>query len=380
MVESGGSGIVFSTRSHPFANEVQDMSVLDSVRPAIRNIEGYKPGKQPRPDQNPIKLNTNENPFAPSDKVIAAIHKASGERLRKYPEPSSRPVRESAARAYGLHADQVLVGNGSDDLLTIILRTFIDPGQVVAAPDPTYSLYDTLTSIQGGAYKSVPWIENGDLPIDDLVATGAKVIFVVRPNAPTGHAIPLDQVRTLCAKAPGAVVLDEAYGDFCDDNGLSLLPDCPNLIITRSFSKSYSLAGLRLGMGFMSVELAEQLHKVRDSYNVDALAQAAACAVLDNLEDYKPQLQEVFQQRARMTEELTKRGFSVPPSQANFVLATIPRNAKTGAEWLADLEAKGILIRYFGNHPQLSDKLRISIGTSEEMDACLAAIDAILAE
>jgi len=354
------------------------MSIEERVRPAIRAMSGYVPGEQPDSQQRVIKLNTNENPYPPPQPVLDAISAAVGEQLRLYPEPGSRPVRQAAARAYGLDADQVLVGNGSDDLLTIILRTFVDPGQVVAAPDPTYSLYQPLTAIQGGQYSYVPWNEDHQLPVQELAATGARVIFVVRPNAPTGHAIPLEDVRSLCQVAPGVVVLDEAYGDFCRDNGLGLLQDIPNLIVTRSFSKSLSLAGLRIGIAFTSLALARQMHKVRDSYNVDALAQAAATAALDNLHLYRPAIQAVLYQRKRLTEALEERGFKVPPSEANFVLATIPKGRRDGTAWLADLKQRGLLVRYFANHPQLVDKLRISVGSPEEMTALLAVIDDLL--
>ncbi|MDJ0840631.1 MAG: histidinol-phosphate transaminase [Acidobacteriota bacterium] len=354
------------------------MSILDSVRPGVRAMAGYVPGEQPRGLKRLIKLNTNENPYPPPQLVLDAIAGAADERLRLYPEPTSLPVREAAAQACGLQPEQVLVGNGSDDLLTIILRTFVDSGETVAAPDPTYSLYKPLTDIQGGRFVTVPWNEDFSLPVDALAATGAKVIFVVRPNAPTGHAVPLSSVAELCRKAPGAVVLDEAYGDFCEDNGIPLLAEHANLIVTRSFSKSFSLAGLRIGLGFTSAELAAQMHKVRDSYNVDALAQAAATAALENLDAYAPLIQAVKEQRTRLTEALNRRGFTAPPSQANFVLAKIPEGRRDGKAWLNDLRAEGLIVRYFGSHPKLTDKLRISIGTPEEMDVLLAVIDRIL--
>ena len=357
------------------------MSISDQVRPGIRAISGYIPGEQPRPGERIIKLNTNENPYPPPEPVLAALRKAieDGHALRRYPEPTSRPVREAAARAYGLGADQVIVGNGSDDILTIILRTFIDPGQGVVAPDPTYSLYRTLTALQGGCYQTVPWGPEGRLPVEALVATGAGVVFVVRPNAPTGHAVALDEVRTLCRAFPGIVVLDEAYGDFCQDHGLPLLAEFDNLIITRSFSKSFSLAGLRIGLGFSSQEITTEMHKVRDSYNLDMLAQAGATAVLDNLEAYTPLIERIRAQRERTRRDLNERGFQTPPGEANFLLTTVPKGRRQAADWLADLKARGILVRHF-SHPDLVDKLRISIGSAEEMDALFQAIDLILAD
>lgn len=355
------------------------MTVKNTVRPSIQKMSGYTPGEQPKTTQRIIKLNTNENPYPPPQGVLDAIRDAVGERLRLYPEPTSKPVREAAAKAYGLHPDQILVGNGSDDLLTMILRTFVDAGQVVASADPTYSLYQTLTTIQGGVFRSIPWDAEGALPVQALIETGARVIFVVRPNSPTGHAVPLESIADLCVRAPGVVVLDEAYADFCDDNGIPLLARFKNLIITRTFSKSFSLAGLRIGFGFTHPELAEEMHKVRDSYNVDALAQAGAVAALNNLKAFDANLEAIKQQRTRLSTELEKRHFKVAPSQANFILARIPANTMGGDQWLAELKARGILIRYFTKPAELADKLRISVGSAEEVDALLAAIDEIIA-
>ncbi|MBF0453217.1 MAG: histidinol-phosphate transaminase [Magnetococcales bacterium] len=348
------------------------------VRPAIQKMHGYTPGEQPNPDQPLTKLNTNENPYPPPDQVLQAIHQAVGESLRLYPEPSSRPVREAAARAYGVTPEQVVVGNGSDDLLTMILRTFIDPSQVVAAPAPTYSLYETLTTIQGGLFQSIPWHDHLSLPIADLVESRAKVIFVVRPNAPTGHLVPLASIASLCQQTNGVVILDEAYGDFADDNGLPLLQEHENLIITRTFSKSLSLAGLRVGLGFMHPTLAAQMHKVRDSYNLDRLSQAGAVAALDNLAAFKPGVDAIRSQRKWLSEALKKRGFLVPESQANFILATVPQKGLKAEQWLSALKERGYLVRYFAGDPQLKDKLRITIGRPDEMKGFLAVVDQLL--
>lgn len=356
---------------------VQTMSIIRSVRPAVQNMAGYAPGEQPKDGRPLVKLNTNENPFPPPPEVIEAVRAAVGESLRLYPEPSSRPVREAAARAYGLEPDQVIAGNGSDDLLTMILRTFVDQGERVAAPDPTYSLYETLTHLQGGHFKTVPWNEDGSLPIEELAAIGAKVTFVVRPNAPTGHAVPLEQVLELCGRLAdaGVVVLDGAYADFADDSGLPLLTAAENLIVTRTFSKSFSLAGLRIGLGFMHRSIAAQMHKVRDSYNLDRLAQAAAVAALENLDAFHGPIKAIRAERARVTAALREKGFTVPDSQANFVLAQVPGG--DGKKWLEALRGEAVLVRYFGNDPRLADKIRITIGTPEENDAFLAAVDRI---
>ncbi|MBF0285908.1 MAG: histidinol-phosphate transaminase [Magnetococcales bacterium] len=357
------------------------MSLQQWVRPEILAMAGYVPGEQPAPGRSFIKLNTNENPYPPPRPVLEAIAANADQRLRLYPEPSSRPVREAAARAYGLHPDHVVAGNGSDDLLTMILRTFVGPGERVAAPGPTYSLYPELTHLQGGVYVESPWLAEGGLPVAALAEHRAKVTFVTRPNAPTGHVVPLSQVAELCqaTAAFGVVVLDEAYVDFAEDHGLGLLVDHPNLLVTRSFSKSFCLAGLRIGLGFMSAELAGQMHKVRDSYNLDRLAQAAAEAALGRLDLYAPLWEAVRLERRRVSEALRQRGFTVGESQANFVLAAIPPGRLDGAGWTGELKNAGILVRYFAADPRLRDRIRITIGLPEEMDRLLDAVDGLLA-
>ena len=357
------------------------MNILDRIRPQVRGMSGYQPGVQPGPGQRLVKLNTNENPFSPPPPVLAALAAADGDgaSLSRYPHPDARPVREAAARAYGLRTEQVVVGNGSDDLLTMIFRTCVDPGQVVTAPTPTYSLYRVLTDLQGGRFVDTPWPEDYSLPVSQLTAREARLTFVVRPNAPTGHVVPLADVAALCRRSVGIVVLDEAYVDFADDHGLALLADHPNLIVIRTFSKSLALAGMRIGLGFMDPVLAGELHKVRDSYNVNRLSQAVAVAALDHLDAYRPFIEAIRAERSRVTVALNGRGFRVQPSQANFVLAAVPEGGRGGWEWYEGLLAQGVLPRYFGDDPRLVDKLRITIGLPEEMDALLAAVDRLLA-
>ncbi|MBF0137825.1 MAG: histidinol-phosphate transaminase [Magnetococcus sp. DMHC-1] len=354
------------------------MTLKNWVRPNILAMAGYVPGEQPAAGQPVIKLNTNENPYGPPDVVRQAIVAAAGETLRLYPPPDAKPVREAAALAYGVQPEQVVVGNGSDDLLTMILRLFADTDRIVAAPDPTYTLYEPLTRMQNGRYVAVPWEADLSLPVAKLAALAAHLILVARPNAPTGHAVKLAEVADLCRRTPGVVVLDEAYADFADDTGLGLLADHPNLLLIRSFSKSLSLAGLRIGLGFMSPPLAQEMHKVRDSYNLDRIAQAAATAALTHLEAFRPAITAIRAERRRSTDQLRQRGFQVPESQANFILATVPPGSRTGADWTAALKKEGILIRFFAADPRLTDKLRITIGTPTEMNALLQAVDRIL--
>ena len=354
------------------------MDIHRWVRPEILDMSGYVPGEQPDASRPIIKLNTNENPFDPPPQVIQAIAAATTGALRLYPEPSSRPVRIAAAKAYGVDVSQVVVGNGSDDLLTILIRTFVAEGEIVAAPEPTYSLYHTLTQIQGGRFIGVPWNNGLGLPIAALLVCKAKLIFVVRPNAPTGHAVELQSVARLCQQTKGVVVLDEAYCDFADDNGLTLLQEYPNLIITRTFSKSMSLAGMRIGLAFTSAVLAGQMHKVRDSYNVNHLSQAAAVAALENLPSYQPMIQAIRSERQRLTLALRQRGFQVLDSQANFILAQVPVGHWSGQRWFEALQEAGILVRFFNSDPCLADQLRITIGRKEDMDQLLTQVDMLL--
>jgi histidinol-phosphate aminotransferase len=353
------------------------MDHLEAVQTVIRNMEGYVPGEQPKSSERVIKLNTNENPYPPPESVLRAIRARVDENLRRYPDPSSSPVRHAAARAYGFNPEQILVGNGSDDLLNIITRTFTAPGRTMAVPYPTYSLYSTMAAIQNARFVTVPWDSGGRLPVEALQATDPALVFVARPNSPSGHSVALEDVSRLCEALPRvAVVLDEAYADFGEDNGFPLLQDHPNLIVTRTFSKGQSLAGLRIGLAFTSPEFAYQMHKVRDSYNVDALAQAGAVAVLENLEDYTPIIRKIVEQRERLSTELTARGFQVSPSQGNFLLVKVPPGANNGFDWKEKLKDRGILVRYF-DRPGLRDKLRISIGTPHEINTLLREIDII---
>ena len=352
------------------------MDMRHHVRPEVWEMAGYVPGEQD-PTQSLLKLNTNENPFEPPIAVKQAIVAATGNMLRRYPDPSSRPVREAAASVYGLDAAQIVVGNGSDDILTILIRTFVAPGACVTVPEPTYGLYHTLAQIQGCRFVGIPWEEGWRLPRRALRDPQPSLIFVVRPNAPTGHVVPLTEVARLCQETSGMVVVDEAYVDFADDTALLLLANHPNLIITRTFSKSFSLAGMRIGLAFAHPDVAAQMHKVRDSYNVNYLSQVAAVAALEQLPHYQPLWQTIRGERQRLTEALRQRGFQVPESQANFVLAQVPVGPWNGQRWFEALKQAGILVRHFGSDPHVANHLRITIGRTEEMDQLLDQIDQI---
>jgi histidinol-phosphate aminotransferase len=334
-------------------------------------MTGYVPGEQPRPGESIIKLNTNENPFPPSPRVMEAIRGLEPDQLRRYPNPTADGFRETAAQVHGLTTDMVLAGNGSDEILAIALRTFVGPGEVVAWPDPTYSLYPVLAEIGESRAVAVPWEPGWRLPIRALSAAAARAIFFANPNAPSGTLVPPATVRELARQTEGVVLVDEAYVDFADADCLALLGDCPNVIVSRTLSKGYALAGLRFGYALAAPALVAQMMKVKDSYNCDALATAAARAALLDRAHARAGWEAVRAERARLTTELTRRGWSVIPSQANFLLAEVP-GGDAGALYRA-LKDRRILVRFF-DKPGLTHMLRITVGRRDENDALLAAL------
>lgn len=342
-------------------------SAAQLVLPHVAAMDGYVPGEQPK-DDDFVKLNTNENPYPPSRAVRDAIAAACDD-LLLYPDPSAREVRERVAQLYGVDADGVLVGNGSDELLSVLVRATTAPGAGVAYPVPTYSLYDTLVALQNAVAVRVPYGDDFTLP-PSLADADAKLFFLCNPNAPSGtvhsNAVLADFARR---RADAVVVVDEAYVDFADDSALGLVGQLPNVVVLRTLSKSYSLAGLRLGLAMTSVDLARELHKVRDSYNVSRIAQAGALAALDDQEAMQEHVRRVCATRERMTARLRELGFSVTSSQANFVLARRP--GEDLADVAAGLRDRRVLVRYFKDLP---DALRISVGTDPQVDALLAAL------
>jgi histidinol-phosphate aminotransferase len=341
------------------------------ARPAVEEMTGYTPGEQPGPGERVIKLNTNENPYPPSPRVLEAIRALDGESLRRYPNPTAEPFRAAAARALGVTPDMILAGNGSDEILTLVVRAFLDPGDTLAYPDPTYSLYPVLARIGDVRVAEVPWGPDWELPVDGLVASGARAVFFANPNAPSGTEVPRARVQALAARFAGLVLIDEAYVDFAGGDSLSLLADHPNVVVTRTLSKGYSLAGLRFGYAVAAPATITQLAKVKDSYNCDALSIAAAIAALDDQEHARETWRRVRGERTRLTAELGRRGYRVIPSAANFVLATVPDG--NGRACYTALKSRGILVRFF-DRPDLADKIRITVGTPAQNDALLAAL------
>jgi histidinol-phosphate aminotransferase len=344
------------------------------VRSTVRQMDGYTPGEQPSPGQRVVKLNTNENPFPPSPRVMQAIREIEPEMLRRYPNPTADRFREAAAKVLGIEKNMILAGNGSDDILTIATRTFVPPQGTLAFPDPTYSLYPVLARLEDAKSVAVAWDKDWDLPVDALVDTKADALYVANPNAPSGTWVSPAKIKELATRFAGLVLVDEAYVDFAGENCLSLVKEHANVLISRTFSKAYCLAGLRFGYAVGQPDVIDEMMKVKDSYNCDTISVIAATAAIDDQEYAADTWRYVRAERQRVTLELQALGWSVLPSQANFVLATAPRGR--AREAYLGLKQQGILVRYF-DLPGLSDKLRITIGTSQENNALLSGIKAL---
>jgi histidinol-phosphate aminotransferase len=331
------------------------------------------PGEQPGPGRRVIKLNTNENPYPPSPRVLAALNRAVDDRLRLYPDPEAHGLRTRAAAVYGVPLDHVLAGNGSDECLALLMRAIVDAGDRVAFPVPTYSLYDTLVAVQGGTAVRVPWPRDFTLPAG-LVEARARLTFLCNPNSPSGTLVPTALVEDLARRIEGVLVVDEAYVDFAGESAMPLVTRHPNVVVLRTFSKSFSLAGLRIGLAFGSPALLAGLRTVKDSYNLDRLALAAGEAALDDLDHMRANVARVQATRTRLTSALADLGFVVLPSAANFVMARRPGTDL--APLARALAERDILVRHFPTS-EVRDALRITVGTDEEIDALLAALTQI---
>ncbi|UDQ97352.1 histidinol-phosphate transaminase [Lentisphaerota bacterium WC36G] len=343
-------------------------------RSDIENMTGYVPGAQPQFD-NIIKLNTNENAYAPSPKVFEVIKNFDVASLRKYPDPVSLKLRQTVAKLHGngFNENNVIIGNGSDDILTMIFRSFTSNKLPFSCVNPTYSLYFELAEIQGTEAIKVSLDKNNNFAfpeIDDLLKEIKKTnMFILpRPNAPTGNSFSLEKMREICRNFEGIVVFDEAYADFAEDNCLELVNEFDNCIVTRTLSKSYSLAGIRLGYAIASEKIIEGMNKVRDSYNIDAITQSVAIAALEDQEYFVNNVKKIKSTRHRLAQELTNLGFTVLPSQTNFLFVIPPD--RDGERYYKYLYDHAIITRYFSGEVT-KEFVRISIGSNEEVDSLL---------
>ena len=341
----------------------------------VKRLTPYVPGEQ-RSGGNITKLNTNENPFPPAPSVLQAIRAVSGDQLRRYPDPESVELRTTLADYHGLELDQVFVGNGSDEILALAFLAYFTNGRPLQFPDISYSFYPVYCDLYGIEPQTVPLEPDYRLALERFEANAGGIIFP-NPNAPTASAVPLQAVSGLLERHTEQVLLvDEAYADFGGESVIGLIKTCPNLLVSRTFSKGRSLAGMRLGVAFGHPSLIEGLQRVKNSFNsypVDALAQAAGVASVKDESYYRETLATIMQTRKLTVSDLQNRGFEVLPTAANFVFAR-PPGGDAGAVF-RKLNEAGVLVRYW-NKPRLDQWLRISIGTSADMQTLMNCLDA----
>lgn len=359
------------------------MSSSPLPNPHVAAMRAYVPGEQPQ-GGGWIKLNTNENPYPPSSRALEAIRVAlvnEGAGLRLYPSPDSAPLREAAGRFHSFDPSRIVAGNGSDDILNLIIRTYAGPGRPIGMMDPSYSLYPVLAAAQAAEVVRVPIADDLSLDPAAVARCEASVFFLTNPNAPLGVAFSPRVVREIAQQFSGLLVVDEAYASFASDDCVALARELPNVVVTRTMSKAHALAGLRVGYALCPAPVADLLHRVRDSYNVDRLAQVAAAAALDDREWLSVTVGQVRATRGRLVDGLRKMGWQVNPASGNFVLAspvssTRASSVETSAHCFEFLRARKILVRRFPGHRLTEKSLRISVGTEQETDAFLAAVAA----
>ena len=345
------------------------------LRKNIEDLEGYTPGEQPK-QADLIKLNTNENPYPPSPRVSAAVRKELTSALRLYPDPVALELRKRAAVLYNVRPENVMAGNGSDELLSILMRCYVGEGDCVSYPVPTYSLYETLIAIQGGQSLTVPYPDNFAIPAP-LYSQSSKVTILCNPNAPSGTLEPVGEIARLARSVAGLLIVDEAYIDFADadETAIALVKRFPNLVVLRTFSKAFSLAGMRVGLAFGSEDIVRNMLKVKDSYNLCRLSLVAAVAALEDVEWMQRNVGRIQRTRRTLIRGLRKLGFEVQPSQANFVMAKLGSDS---IRWLHDgLRDRGILVRFFDT-PDLQNMMRVTVGRPQEIRALLTETEALL--
>ena len=340
-------------------------------RKNIAAMTAYVPGEQIiAPDI--LKLNTNENPYPPSPSVAIALTAFDVERVRRYPPPTARNLQDAIASKHGLETGNVIVTNGGDELLRMAIATFVETSDTIAVARPTYTLYQVLADAHGCNMKSFELDADWGLPDNYgklLNDADARLSFLVNPHAPSGMLTSIKEISVLANTFDGVLLLDEAYIDFVDSNisyqSEQLIKDHDNILILRTFSKGYSLAGLRMAYGLGSKAIIEPLMKTKDSYNTDLISQTLAQAALEDQDYAQDNWNKIRQERQLVTSSLKQAGYNVPDSQSNFILATVPEN-KSAEDLYRTLKDKNILVRYFNNEKRLEDKLRITIGTPEE--------------
>jgi histidinol-phosphate aminotransferase len=346
---------------------------MSFFRPEIDAMTGYVPGEQPREGSKVVKMNTNENPYPCSPAVARGVQSVLERGLQRYPDPLATAFRLRAGEVLGVPPDWILCGNGSDEVLTMITRAFVGEGKLLRLPYPSYILYKTLAQIQGARSEEIRFDARWRLGGDFTAARpDLKLAFLPNPNSPSGTVIPPDEVLELAERLPCPLVVDEAYADFADTNCVGLVKQCEKILLLRTLSKSYALAGLRFGFVVAQPTIIEGLRKLKDSYNCDALSIAAATAAIDDQAWLAANRAKILASRKRLTEGARKLGFDVVDSQANFVWCTMPgRELKPLYEYA---KSQGILVRYMP-YAGWGEGLRISVGTDDQIDVCLRLLE-----
>lgn len=345
--------------------------------PIVHQLTPYIPGEQPQ-DQDCIKLNTNENPYPPSPRVIEAIHAVDGDQVRRYPDPESSALTQALADYYSVGASNIFLGNGSDEVLAHCFQAFFNNDRPLLFPDISYSFYPVYCGLYQIEYRSVPLQEDFSLAIDDFSADNGGIIFP-NPNAPTSRFLPLQAIETLCRRHDSSlIIVDEAYIDFGGESAIPLTCHYDNLLVIQTFSKSRSLAGLRVGYAIGQRDLIDGLKRVRDSFNsypIDSTAQTAAIAALADEGYFRDCRNRIINSRGSLTAALCDLGFEVLPSAANFVFVRHP--TARASELYRRLKEQGILVRHFSK-PRIDDCLRITIGTNEECKRLIVELSRML--
>ncbi len=348
---------------------------MSFVRPNIESMKGYVPGEQPQGGKF-IKLNTNENPYPPSAAVATAIRATLDRGLMRYPDASGTAFRMRAAEVLGVEPDWILCGNGSDDILTILTRAMVGEGELLRLPTPSYILYNTLAQIQGAQSEEISFDDQWQLtPKFYSSRDGLKLVFLPNPNSPSGTMVSREAILDLAEKLPCPLLVDEAYADFAEFNCIELVKQNPKIMVSRTLSKGYGLAGLRFGFLVAQPQVIAELHKVRDSYNCDALSIAGATAAIDDQAWLAENKAKVIATRGRLETAMRDLGFDVTPSQANFVWCT--HNDRPLQPLYDGLKSSKILVRYM-QYDGWGEGLRISVGTDDQTDACLTVLKSLL--
>lgn len=359
---------------------MKKFNLKSKISNAVSKMSGYVPGEQPD-SSGWIKLNTNEFPYPPSPKVVEAIAKevgANGASLRLYPSPTSAKLREQLAKYYNLPKEYAFGANGSDDVLNLVIRAFADDKKSIATLDPSYSLYPVLAKIQGANFIKIPFKKNLEIDFEKVKNCKANVFFFTNPNAPTGFGFPIEVVEKIVSEFDGLVLVDEAYSPFASYSATSLVKKYPNLIVTGTSSKGWGLAGMRIGWAMANPEIIEVLDRVRDSYNLDRLAQVAGVAALSDKKYYAEKRKEILSERTKTEEFFDSLGWQYYKSSTNFIFFRPKRDGKSSAEIAKNLfeflRSKKILLRYFASEKSVCDGIRLSIGTPAQMASFKKAV------